>query len=384
MRKIVFLLLLVSTAHAAGPSVLEDTTHVIGDIVTAITTVGGTVGSGGSLVDSTCASNGTGFNGVAPCGATGSFVFPPSVFVPYAINTGNNYFNSSALTVPVNHAPYTLMSESSQGWGLNLVDQQNYTALQANGILFNMAYCGAPVAGDYPPVASSTILPSSSSIPAYSGTAWNCAYAPGIEFSMTLGYKGLDTASPSGTTASMTGLFAALKQAHPTWTWNDIKAAFRQTADGWSTGYAALHSSPLGFGYGNINYDAANALASSSSIFLQAPGMTAVNYGYYVMVILYPFMQTRRSREVVYVGGTWPAPNTGNELTAAQIAGASGTKIFDNAGATGIQGFSYSPSVSGSTVLTALTLDSSGNGSRVESFSQIAETFLLGTACLDD
>jgi len=250
--------------------------------------------------------------------------------------------------------------------------------------IYVMAYCGQPVTGDYPGVASSTILPSLAALPQIPvGGGGGCGYQVGIEFSMTADYKGFATSSPSGTTEAMSGVLAMMRLSHPTWTWGDIKGALRQTTDAWSAGYAAKHTSPaLSFGYGNINYDAATAVASTSAIYLQPPGFSVQNHGYYVTVTLYPYMSTRRSKEVVYIGGSWPASSSVNVMTAAQIASAGGTKVFDDAGATGVQTFTYAPAATGSATLTAITLDGSGNGSRVESFTQSAQSFVVGTACL--
>jgi hypothetical protein len=66
----------------------------------------------------------------------------------------------------------------------------------------------------------------------------------------------------------MAGFLAALKYAHPSWSWFDIKAALRQSASNWATGYS--HSA---FGYGYIDWSAANALGSPSSLYLQPPGL---------------------------------------------------------------------------------------------------------------
>lgn len=399
MRKLLFIAILaISPAHAEN--VLSNTDHIVTAVTQAITILGGTVGAGGTYVDQTCKTNYStntvpapsqpvGYLGVDPAGClywngsavTSTTFWPFATLIAASTNPGAALYanNSAALE---NAAPYSVLNQSSTGYTLQSLDQQNYATLAANNQVYVMAFCGSPLAGDYPPVMASTILPSLSTIANTPDGGSGCGYGSGIEFSMTPGYKGFATGTPSGTTEAMSGVYSVLKTNHPTWTYRDIKAALRQTADSWGAGYATYHASPLGFGYGNINYDAANALSGTSAIYLQAPGMAVNNYGQYAQITLYPFVTTRRAKEVVYVGGTWPAASTLNEMEAAQIVAAGGTKIYDDGGASGIQTFDYAPAASGSATFTVLTLDSSGNGSRVESFSRIAETFTnVGSQC---
>lgn len=405
MRKILTALLLMGfSVSAYAENVLSNTDHIVTAVTQAITILGGTVGPGGTYVDQTCKSGySTNTNPFSvPVDAAGcefyngsvmttSTFVDPSTLITNSQNGSFTFYSNSSAT-PANHAPYSILNQSSTGYGLGY-DQQNYSALEANDQIYMMAFCGGPRAGDYPPIAFSTILPSSSGIPNIPDGSLGCGYGTGIEFSMTPGYKGFATGSPSGTTEAMSGVYSVLKTNHPTWSYADIKAALRQNADSWSAGYASYHTSPLGFGYGNIDYDKANAVASNtvncataltgagSGLCLQAPGMAVVNHQYYATITLYPFVTTRRAKEVVYIGGTWPAASTGNELTAAQIASAGGTKIIDDGGATGVQAFTYAPAATGSATFTVLTLDASGNGSRVETFSQISESFVVGTGC---
>lgn len=371
--KLFILAFIPSLAFASGPNVLSNTSHFVLDISGAISILGGS-----AIVDQTCPSGGAGYSPGSSCGTTNSFV-PPQVFPGYAVNGALSFYSANTSTPIVNHEPYGIISQSSTGYNLAMYDQDNYNTLVANSTLYNTAYCGGPSSGDaYPPIAVATILPNN-----FSSLASNlCGYATGIEFSMSVGYKGFDTGSASGTTASMAGVFQVLATNHPTWTWGDIKGSLRQTASNWSTGYTAFNSSGPAFGFGNINYDSANAISSTASIFLQAPGMAIDNHQYYVSITIYPFVTTRRAKEVVYIGGTWPSASSVNELTAAQISSAGGTKIFDDGGATGAQTFSYAPAASGNATFTALTLDSSGNGSRVESYNLVTESFLIGTSCL--
>jgi hypothetical protein len=369
------LVFLPSLVLAAGPNVLSNTSHFVLDVPNAISILGGS----STTVDQTCPSGGAGYFPGSNCGTTNSFV-PAEVFVTYATNGALSFYSANTASPVINHEPYGIITQSSTGYNLLTYDQNNYNTLETNSVLYMTAYCGGPGSGDaYPPVAVSTILPNY----APSLASNSCGYATGIEFSMSQNYKGLDTNSPSGTTASMAGLFQVLAQNHPTWTWGDRKAALRQTASNWTSGYVGFNASGPAFGFGNVNYDAANGLSSTANIYLQAPGMRILNYSYYASITIYPFVTTRRAKEVVYIGGTWPSASSINEMTATQIASAGGTKIFDDGGATGAQTFSYAPVVTGSATFTAITLDSLGNGSRVESYNMVMQSFTVGTSCLN-
>lgn len=359
------LALFLNVAHAADPSVLSNTDHAVGNIQATITALG----ISGVNIDQTC---GTG-TGSPVCGAEGSFVTPGAPFINYALGSGPFYAAGTA--TPDNHQPYTLITESSTNYSITL-DQANYALLVANGILYSMPHCpSAPGIPDYPPVAMVNVLPFGSA------AGPGCGYDSGIEFSLSTNYLySGSTASPSSTGATMAGILEAMKANQPTWTWNDIKGALRQTASNWSGGYTPNNSGALGFG--NVNFAAATAVSGTSAIYLQGPGMRLVPHPGYVTVTLYPYLSTRRVKEVVYIGGTWPAASTVNELSAAQITAAGGTLIYTSNGTDVTPTFNYAPAASGSATFYALTLDSSGNGSRIESYSAQTQSFTIGTACL--
>jgi hypothetical protein len=330
------------------------------------------------IVDDTCSLPIVG----SPCTST---TVGPSQAPAAAVNSSvaqTVVYPGTALTstgTPNTHVPYGVINNSYYGYDVQ-TEQAIYTTLLANSVAFAMPFCNSGIAQPYPPVAMVGSLPNNISSGNESAI---CAAAAGVEFSISAGYLGLDTSSASATSASMATTIAAIANSHPTWLWGDIKGALRQTASNWATGYAVStgSGSALGYGYGNISYTAAAALNSPTAVYLQAPGMTVQNGGYYAVVTLYPFITSRRAKEVVYAGGTWPAASSINEMTAAQITAAGGTKVFDDGGITGIQSFVYTPAVSGNVTFTAITLDSSGNGSRVESFSMMAESFVAGTGC---
>ena len=372
------LLSLFALPALAAPTVLSNTDHATYNVTPNVLS---NLSISGVTIDQTCPTGGTGYGGNA-CGSNGSFL-PFSSFVTLAANAGTTYAIGTSTTR--NSQPYTLLTQSSTGYTLAGIDQAFYSTLTTSGTLYNIAFCGTAYATDYPPVAASTVLPSNGG---------GCAYGAGIEFSIAYGASGYYTDSPSNTTASVAAIFAAMASNHPTWTWGDIKGALRQTASNWSSGYApctlngaasCTAGTTNSYGYGNVNYTNATAIGSTASIYLEPPGFTVQNGRYYAIFTLYPFKTTRRVSEAVYVGGTgWPAANTVNELTAAQITATGATKITTCNTANGIVTCAYmAPANSTGTTFTALTLDASGNGSRVESFSQTTQAFTVSNMCVN-
>lgn len=151
----------------------------------------------------------------------------------------------------------TILSSSFSGWDY-IFDSAGYLQLTHNEMLHVFAYeprkkqpLNVP-----PPAAFVTV----NRIGGLSGD--------GIEFGVPTDYmngKGQST-SPSGVTAQLAGLIASLKYLHPEWNWFDIKAALRGTASNYPNGY-----DPQKYGYGAIDFHAANALKESSNLPLFAP-----------------------------------------------------------------------------------------------------------------
>lgn len=360
---------------ASAQNILNNTDHLAAAATGALTILGTT----GVTVDQTCPSGSTPGVSCLTTGGPGFVSF--ATLIADANNGAATLYSANTATV-VNNVPYKVLNSSDTAYSLAGLDQAFFSALVSGDIIYNIAYCGIPQTNDYPPVAASTILPNNR--PAGTVGFQGCGYAQGVEFSMTVGYKGFDTSSPSSTTEAMTAVLATMRKNHVTWTWPDIKAALRQTASNWATGYAptATNGGVVGYGFGNVSFDAATAVGGTGSIFLQAPGLAIANYGYYASITLYPFKTARRVKEVVYIGGTWPAASAGNELTAAQVTAAGGTLVYTSNGTDSTPTFSYVPLVSGTATFRALTLDGSNNASRVESFDALVESFVVGTACL--
>lgn len=298
-----------------------------------------------------------------------------SSFLADAQNPSASTIKSIATGLSVNHAPYAVVVSPFPGavTGGPTPDVGYYGTLEAGGMILALPLAKARV-GAYPAGTPPGVLTSYVS----SSNSGDGGSGPAIEFGISASYLGLNTTSDSADAGSLAGFFAALKYEHPTWTFGDVKAALRQCAGNWSAGYNVA-----AFGYGSINWTCANALSGTGAgvMWLEPPGMAITNFGYYAMVVLYPFRQARRVKEVVYIGGTWPAASSGNELTAAQVAAAGGTLIYTSNGTDVTPTFSYVPAASGSATFYALTLDSSGNASRVESFVGQAESFTVSPQC---
>jgi hypothetical protein len=386
MRKLLIhpvLLWAAATAAAIPPSILNVSDHEAYQLQPDLAALG----IANSRYTQTAAPSSTVWALNQTCPGQCNFMAAPAFNIEFAttLATGEYPINGSATDAPVYpRVAYQVINQSSSSSiSLTAVDRQNYAALVASSMVYSMAYCGSPNAGDYPPVALVTVLPNNAPANAALARAF-CGYASGIEFSIpvTSGTwtpinketgRG-DVSSPSATTEFMTAVLAALKYNHPSWTWGDVKAVLRITASNWRTGYAAYNSSGPAFGYGNLNYVSANAY--SGTIYLQPPGMTLAGRGDYATITLYPFLQTRRHHEAVYIvalGFSMPPAENGNEYTRAEIAAlvSAGhlSAITTNAGQTRMPRLVYTPAAGAAFRFIALTEDASGNASRAETFS---------------
>jgi hypothetical protein len=431
------LLLLASTAGAQN--ILNNSDHISPDAISTIAFLAGTDivdAVGGVFVDQTCASGTTGSH--ACSNSSGEIFVSPAEFTKDAINTQNAYFPAGSDNPPSgNHAPYAVLNQSSGGYD-SALDQTEYSLLEGvgdAGVMYVWAFCGTrsspSVSPSYPPVVFSTVLPNKASI----GTGF-CQPAQGIEFSIPVdapsfttcvtnggasscpwtpcpgvpqgrscnGHKGpsmspyaLDVSSPSATTEALTGVMAILKFNHPEWTWGDVKSALRETASCWKSGYDVSCGSgaAIGFGYGNVNYVAANSVRA---IYLQPPGFVLrsppagrITSSISSFITLYPFATSRRAGEVVYAftqSPTFPSPSSTNEYTFAQIAKLTssfgGSLIYNSAGARGVQTpqLTYTALATGTVYFVAFTVDNRSNlraahFSRAEPFSVKRAYFYL-------
>ncbi|MHB8661004.1 MAG: peptidoglycan-binding protein, partial [Minisyncoccota bacterium] len=169
-------------------------------------------------------------------------------------------------------------------------------------------------------------VPALKTPPAFYTAPGNPAFssAPGVEWEMD---PVIYTGSLSGATAANTGVMSWLRLNHPTWNWFDVKAAIRQSAANWTTGYNGAT-----YGFGLINATTTNALADNQ-ILLQPPEVATSTSGMYnqLTFTIFPFRQTRRAKDVLFEFSTNPGLQLGtassSDLTLAQIQALGGTKV---------------------------------------------------------
>jgi hypothetical protein len=380
-----------SCAFAANPpSILNNSSHAVesADAGLVALNIPHTISAGPSsstlAINQTCSGGCTEFLGALQ-------------IIGDARNTSKTEFAALSTTIVTPSVPYQVISQSSTGYTLTGFEQANYASLVAGGIVYSMAYCGTPEIFDYPPITFVTVLPNNSAATPVGGTG--CGYAQGIEFSIPVnsgsclpssctwtpisGGLSLNVSSPSATTAVMSSVLAALKVNHPLWTWGDVKSVLRTTASNWPTGYTAFNANGPAYGYGNINYVAANSYVGS--VYLQPPGFVVKKNGANATFTLYPFVTSRRAGEVVYSflkRPSLPNPGTTNEYSYAQISALlsahNGELVYNSNGAGGIQSVSYVPPTKATRYFVAFTVDNTSNLAAAK-FSR-AEEYLVKRA----
>jgi len=350
-RRLLCIVGLLAADTFASPSVLNATAHADTFIAPAVNAVLGTGHIDGPI-----------FIDYAPTSDSNAIVAQSS--------NGAGAYRSVATDAPSNHATYQAINASLCCYN-QLADQGNYLALQTQGTVYTQPPAvrigGQLPAGTPPPVVMvSTSSPNS----ADGGTTW------GLEFALSVNYKGLNTSEDSWDSAGMAGLLLALQFNHPTFNWFDIKAALRITAANWATGYNHLF-----FGYGTVDWDSANAITDANTIYLQPPGLKVTNNGYYATLTLYPYRQFRRDHEVIYSVNpayVWPVKN---EYTAADIAASGATLLFTGTSGPAEPSFIYVPAASGSITFIAFSTDGVGGFSREEEFSPVTISLTVGSSC---
>jgi hypothetical protein len=265
---------------------------------------------------------------------------------------------SVATGAQVSHAPYgvaNLSCRCSVGEG---DDARYYQVLHDTNAIVSTTTAlqsgGGFLPDGTPPPTYNTATSSPNS--GNGGTGW------GIEFGLSSGYLGLDTSEDSWNSAAMAGFLAALAYRHSSWSWFDVKAALRQTASNWHAGY-----SHTAYGYGFIDWNAANAIASPGALYLQPPGLQIDLTDTTADLTLYPFRQTRRHHEEIYsIDPAYSWPPGRNEMTTADLAAARATLLYSSNSTDVI------PKVSIPRVpiwIAAFTTDGTGHYSRFEEFS---------------
>jgi hypothetical protein len=190
----------------------------------------------------------------------------------------------------------------------------------------------------------------------------------GVEFGVPTDYmngKGQST-TPSGVTAQLAGLIASLKYLHQEWNWFDIKAALRGTASNYTKGY-----DPQKYGYGTVDFHAANALKESSKLPLFAPAaIVRRQRDNQVDFFVNSFMQSRRQMDVLFKFSLPPSV-TLKELSLADITGMGGQQLFIGDLSTTSNFISYRVHHDEKVYFVWFTKDEDGMFSRIEPYSII-------------
>jgi hypothetical protein len=190
----------------------------------------------------------------------------------------------------------------------------------------------------------------------------------GIEFGVPADYmhgKGQST-YPSGVTAQLAGLMASLKYQHPEWNWFDIKAALRATASNYPTGYDSKK-----YGFGTIDYHAANALKDGLKLPLFAPAAVAIRkQENRIDFLVNSFRQSRRETDVLFKFFL-PPTVTLKELTLADISARGGQQLYSGDLSTTSNFISYKVNQDETVYFVWFTKGVDGMFSRIEPYSII-------------
>ena len=251
----------------------------------------------------------------------------------------------------------TILSSSFSGWDY-LFDSASYTRLTGKGMVHVYAYepRTAQPADAPPPAAFATV------------NRIGGATGGGIEFGVTDGYMGGKGAgaTPSAATAQLAGLMACLKHRHPSWNWFDVKAALRATASNRATGY-----DPLNYGYGAIDFHAADSLTDAVTLPLFPPSVVVLpQRGNSLRFFVNSFRQSRRVADVLF-RFTSPPRRQVTELTSAEIAALGGQQVFSGNPPAQSNVYSYRVTASETAYFVWLARDARGRFSRIEPYSVI-------------
>jgi sugar lactone lactonase YvrE len=237
---------------------------------------------------------------------------PFTTTVQDALETNATYYDPAGTAVP-SAAPYHIFTSACTGYGGDTVLKYNLSV--TNDLTYNFGFTG-PV-GAAPPAFHT----------APGDSSWGSGH--GVEWSLNTDSLQFPTGqgSLSSAVGANAGLMAVLRYKHPTWNMFDVKAALRQTARNWPSGYNAAS-----YGYGQINYLNADAL-TDGQLLLQPPEVSAsVNSYRRIQFNLFPFRQTRRVKEVLFQFAAPPSFQSG-ELNLGAILALGGTKVAEYADA---------------------------------------------------
>ena len=255
-----------------------------------------------------------------------------------------------------------ILSSSFSGWN-SIYDSAGYLKLTGNGMVHVYAYVPAQTQPyNAPPPAAFVTVNKIGGIS-----------SDGIEFGVSAAYmhgKGQST-TPSGVTAQLAGLMACLKYLHPDWNWFDIKAALRATASNFATGY-----DPKRYGYGSIDYPAANSLVNAKTLPLFAPAAVVFpQRGDRLYFCVNTFKQSRRVTDVLFKFATPPVPHL-HELTLSEITALGGQQVFSGDLSTTTNVYSYRVTGDEKAYFVWFSRDAQGLFSRIEPYSIIGPIML--------
>ena len=260
----------------------------------------------------------------------------------------------------------TILSSSCSGWQ-SIYDSLLYQKLAQNGMVHVYAYePHRPQPENAPPPAAFTTVNRIGGLTGH-----------GIEFGVPVGYlhgKG-QSDTPSGVTAQLAGLMASLKFRHPSWNWFDVKAALRCTAGNYPTGY-----NPRNYGYGAIDYPAANALHDAKALPLFPPAAVIhPQRGDLLPFSVNPFRQSRRAADALFKFKSAPAPQL-KELSLSEIVALGGQLVLLGDSAKKGNAASYRVAAAESVYFVWLTRDAAGRFSRIEPYSILGPLHLAPQA----
>ncbi|MBI5400732.1 MAG: right-handed parallel beta-helix repeat-containing protein [Candidatus Yonathbacteria bacterium] len=223
-------------------------------------------------------------------------------------------YDESGVLVP-SQAPYQLYTSSFSGYTGDR-SASYYNTFASYDLVDNYAF-----------ISGSFVIPPLP--PAFRVAPGNANFGSGAGVEWTLPPPDFASTSLSGVTAINAGIMAGIRFSHSTWNWFDVKAALRQTATNWATGYSTST-----YGFGTISTSTANVL-TDGQLLLQPPAVATSTSGIYSQITftLYPFRQTRRVKDVLFQFSSNPGFQA-NELTLANIQALGGTKITEYTGTT--------------------------------------------------
>ena len=267
--------------------------------------------------------------------------------VTTALSTISRYDESGNLVA--SQAPYQLLTTSATGYSGDSITEYNLSAPYdfANNYAFT-ASTNSPPPTEY-------VAPGNAAF----------ASAAGVEWALPPPY--FDSYSLSGATAVNAGIMGWLRLNHPTWNWFDVKAAMRQTASNWATGYDSST-----YGFGTISTSTANAL-TDGQLLLQPPSTRVATSTGRIIFTVYPFKQTRRVKEVLFQFSSAPTFQAG-ELTLSGIQTLGGTKITEHTGITATTSTPFFATTTNAYFVWFTadnSTDTSANFSRVDTYSAL-------------